>query len=76
MGNTCTYCEDLGDKVSKRIATNTNFRSPVYHSRCRWSLSHMDAHTKTWAILRDIAGGTHIRAFRTQTTSVTVISEQ
>ena len=37
MGNTCTYCEDLGDKVSKRIATNTNFRCPVYHSRCRWS---------------------------------------
>lgn len=30
MGNTCTYCEDLGDKVSKRIATNTNFRCPVY----------------------------------------------
>ena len=37
MGNTCTYCEDLGDKVSKSIATNTNFRCPVYHSRCRWS---------------------------------------
>ena len=37
MGNTCTYCEDLGDKVSKRIATNTNCRCPVYHSRCRWS---------------------------------------